>query len=133
MKPRVTVVVLALVVGALLPPGAGAGDRHHRHKTAGVKGVVLNGTCPGACAEPSPPEPPYIGQVTIAVRRASDGTLVASREVSEGHFRIRVKRGQYDVNAIPPNPPECQAAPTTVCPAETQGPAIIAPCLTGET
>jgi len=124
------VFVLAI---ALTPAFAHAGKRHHKQKQAGVKGVVLDSTCAGACAEPSPPDPPYIGPVTVTVRRPSDGTLVASREVSAGHFRMRLKRGDYDVSAIPPNPPECQPTPTTACPAESQGPAIIAPCLTGET
>lgn len=124
--------VLALV-GLVATPVAAGKRHHHNHKPAGVKGVVLNSTCPGACAEPPPPPPPYMGTVTIEVHRASDGALVASREISDEHFKIRVKRGQYDVSAIPPNPPSCQPTPTTVCPAETQAAAIIAPCLTGET
>jgi hypothetical protein len=121
--------VLGLVAALAAPAEAG---KRHRHKPAGVKGVVLNSTCPGACAEPPPPPPTYTGQVTVTVRRASDGALMASQETSDGHFRLRVKRGQYDVSSVPPNPPPCQPTPQTVCPAQGQS-AVIAPCLTGET
>jgi hypothetical protein len=132
MRRGATLLAVAAIV--LLPASAEAGKRHHhKHKPAGVKGVVLNSTCPGACAEPPPPPPTYTGPVTVTVRRASDGALVASQAIGDGHFRMRVKRGQYDISSIPPNPPTCQPTPTTVCPAEGQGATIIAPCLTGET
>ena len=125
---------LAVAAIALLPASAEGGKgHHHKHKPTGVKGVVLNSTCPGACAEPPPPPPLYTGTVTINVVRAGDGALVASREINDGHFRIRVKRGAYDVSAIPPTPPSCQPTPQTVCPMEAQGAPIIAPCVTGET
>jgi hypothetical protein len=128
-----TALAVLAVVGLVASP-AEAGKRH-KHKPAGVKGAVLNSTCPGACAEPPPPPALYTGPVTVTVRRASDGALVASQEVSDGHFRMRVKRGQYDVSSVPPNPPTCQPQPGQVCPAETgtQSAAIIAPCMTGET
>ncbi|MFL5907685.1 MAG: hypothetical protein ACJ75Z_08830 [Solirubrobacterales bacterium] len=72
--------------------------------------------------------------MTITVHRASDGALVASRETSDGRFRIRIKRGQYDVSAVPPNPPSCQPQPGQVCPATAGAQrAVIAPCVTGET
>jgi len=105
-----------------------------RHKHAGVKGVVLNSTCYGPCAEPAPAATPYAGAVTVEVRRASDGLVVASQSVSEGHFRLRVKRGLYDVSSVPPNPPTCQPTPETVCPAAAPAQsAVVAPCLSGET
>jgi hypothetical protein len=129
---RLLPAIVSVTALAIVPAGAVA-KKHHHHKPAGVKGVVLNSTCPGACAEPPPPPPLYVGPVTLAVRRASDGSEVASQAISDGHFRMRVKRGTYAVSAIPPNPPTCQPTPTTVCPADTQGAAIIAPCLTGET
>jgi hypothetical protein len=106
---------------------------------------VLNGTCPGPCTEPPPPPQVYAGSVTITVSRASDGTQVASQAVRDGHFRMRVARGVYDVSSVPPNPPVCQpqpqqvcpppCTPTTeiVCPLASAPTAIIAPCLTGET
>jgi hypothetical protein len=107
----------------------GKGKRH-----SGVKGVVLNTTCYGACAEPPPPAPTYTGPVTITARRVSDGRLVASRETSDGHFRFRVKRGRYDVSVVPPNPPSCQPQPGQVCPADGSAqPAVITPCMSGET
>jgi hypothetical protein len=130
-KVPTALAALLVIVGLVALP-AEAGKRHHKHKPAGVRGVVLNGTCPGPCAEPPPPQPVYTGPVTITVQRASDGALVASQETSDGHFRMRVKRGTYDVSSVPPNPPSCQPTPTTVCPADAHSTAIIAPCLTGE-
>jgi hypothetical protein len=137
--------LVAVVAIGLLPAGSAAGKRHHHKHPAGVKGVVLNSTCPGACPVEPPPPSPYSGPVTITVQRASDGAQVASKEISDGHFRIRLKRGSYDVSAVPPNPPTCEPQPQQVCPAPCeptpstacplplQGAAIIAPCLTGET
>src|SRR3954452_20755188 len=131
---RALTVVAGLAVAALVAAPAQAGKRHHKHKPAGVKGVVLNSTCPGACAQPPPPPPTYTGPVTITVRRASDGVVVASQEISDGHFKIRAKGGTYDVSSVPPNPPPCQPEPGKVCPASTGAqPMIIAPCMTGET
>lgn len=132
MRRGAILIVLAAGVVGLLSPGAEAGKRH-KHKPAGVKGVVLSSTCAGPCAEPPPPPSIYTGTVTITVHRAGDGALVASQATGDGHFRLRVKRGQYDVSAIPPNPPPCEPTPNTVCPARSQSAAIIAPCLTGET
>jgi hypothetical protein len=124
------VALLSVLVLAATPAAAGK-----RHKHAGVKGVVLNSTCPGPCTQPPPPESPYTGPVTVTVRRASDGALVASQETNDGHFRMRVKRGRYDVSAVPPNPPQCQPQPGQVCPAGSSGQsaAIVEPCMTGET
>jgi hypothetical protein len=131
---RAIATALALVgLMALVVAPADAKKRHH--KAAGVKGVVLDASCYGACVEPPPPEPVYSGPVTVTVARASDGTTVASKAVSDGHFRMRVKRGTYDVSSAPPNPPSCQPTPTTVCPLEAGPPSdvMIAPCLQGET
>jgi hypothetical protein len=125
--------LLAVAVLAIAAP-AQAGSAHKSKRHSGVKGVVLDSTCYGPCAEPPPPPPTYSGSVTITARRASDGSLVASRETSDGHFRIRLRRGQYDVSAVPPNPPPCQPQPGQVCPAGVGAqPAVIAPCMTGET
>jgi hypothetical protein len=133
MAVRRLIAALVLLSLLALPVTADAKKRHS-HKPAGVKGVVLNGSCPGACAEPPPPEPAYTGPVTITVARASDGLQVASQATSDGHFRIRLKRGLYDVSSVPPNPPTCEPTPETVCPASgADTKAIIAPCLTGET
>ena len=124
---------LAVAVLAIAAP-AQAGSAHKSKGHSGVKGVVLDSTCYGPCAEPPPPAPAYSGLVTITASRASDGTLVASREISDGHFRIRLRRGQYDVSAVPPNPSPCQPQPGQVCPAGAGAQsAVIAPCMTGET
>jgi hypothetical protein len=133
------------LVGMLAAP-ADAGKRHH-HKPAGVKGVVLNSTCPGPCVEPPPPPQLYTGSVVVTVRRVSDGAQVASQAITDGHFRMRVARGVYDVSSVPRNPPVCQPQPQaqqvcpppctpttdTVCPLASTPAAIVAPCLTGET
>jgi hypothetical protein len=126
------VVVLALLVAPA------AARKHHRHKKpSGVEGVVRDATCPGACAEPAPPEPLYTGAATIEVRRATDGTVVASQAISDGQFRIRVKPGTYDVASVPPTPtPQPQPCPPgQLCPLDggAQPAAIVAPCETGET
>jgi hypothetical protein len=123
--------VFALVGLAVAPADA---KKRHSHKPAGVKGVVLNATCYGGCVQPPPPDPVYSGPVTITVTRASDGVMVASQAISDGQFRIRVRRGTYDVSSVPPNPPTCQPTPETVCPlAGGAQPAVIMPCLQGET
>jgi hypothetical protein len=121
---------LALLALVAVPATADGKKRHHH--AAGVKGVVLNSTCPGACAEAPPPEPLYAGPVTVTVARAADGVVIASQAVSDGHFRLRVKRGLYDVSSVPPNPPTCDPTPQTVCPLQAS-PAVVAPCLQGET
>jgi hypothetical protein len=130
---RVLAPLLATAILAVAVP-AHAGSVHKSKRHSGIKGVVLDSTCYGPCAEPAPPAPTYTGPVTITARRASDGSLVASREISDGHFRIRLRRGQFDVSAVPPNPPACQPQPGQVCPASTGAqPAVIAQCMTGET
>src|SRR5690349_3510599 len=97
---RLAIFMAVAALGLTITAPASAHGKGKRH--SGVKGVVLNTTCYGACAEPPPPSPAYSGPVTITVHRASDGVLVASREISDGNFRIRVKRGRYDVSAVPP-------------------------------
>jgi hypothetical protein len=131
---RLAVALVAVGAIALVVTPADAKKKHHSHKPAGVEGVVLNSSCAGACQEPPPPQPLYTGAVTVTVTRASDGQQVASRAISDGHFRIRLKRGLYDVSSVPPNPPTCEPTPETVCPlAGPQSAAIIAPCLQGDT
>jgi hypothetical protein len=128
---------LVLIAAVALPVAPAAGHHHHkRHKgPAGVQGVVLDATCPGACAEPPPPEPVYSGAVTIEVRNPVDATTVASQAISDGHFRIQLKPGSYDVASVPPAPtPPCQPTSETVCPlAGGAQPAMIMQCMSGET
>jgi hypothetical protein len=130
---RKLLTALVLVGAITLVVAPAEAKKRHSHKPAGVEGVVLNSTCAGACAEPPPPAPTYTGAVTITVTRASDGQQVASQAISNGHFRIRLKRGLYDVSSVPPNPPTCQPTPETVCPLGAQSAAVIAPCMQGET
>jgi hypothetical protein len=151
MTPHVKRFAAALaLLGALAVLVAPAEGRKHRsHKPAGVEGTVLDASCYGACVEPRPPEPVYTGAATVTVKRSSDGAQVASQAVSDGHFRMKVKHGIYDVSVVPQNPtpspcqptaqavcpPPCQPAPQTICPLEsTSSPTVvIAPCLTGDT
>jgi hypothetical protein len=128
-KLLIGLALLAALALCVAPAGA---KKRHGHKHSGVAGTVLNATCPGACAEPPPPEPLYTGPVTVTVARAADGVVVASQAVGDGHFRLRVKRGLYDISSVPPNPPTCEPTPQTVCPLQAS-PAVIAPCLQGET
>jgi hypothetical protein len=130
---RLIAALVVLAAIALTAAPADAKKRHH-HKPSGVAGVVLNSTCPGACQEPPPPEPVYTSPVTITVQRASDGQQIASQAISDGHFRLRLKKGAYNVSSVPPNPPTCNPTPETVCPLDqAQSAAIVQPCLQGET
>ncbi len=132
MRKLVTALALFAAVALVVAPADA--KKRHSHKPSGVKGVVLNSTCAGACAEPPAPEPAYTGPVTVTVQRAGDGQQVASQATGDGHFRIRLKRGLYDVSSVPPNPepPPCQ--PGMMCPLEkAQSAAIVEPCLQGET
>ena len=72
--------------------------------------------------------------MTITVTRATDGQQVASQATSDGHFRIRLKRGSYSVSSVPRTPPTCNPTPQTACPLDqAQSAAIVRPCLEGET
>jgi hypothetical protein len=125
-------VATALALFALTALLIAPAEAKKRHKPSGIDGVVLDANCYGPCIEPQPQQAVYAGPVTVTVHRASDGALLSSREVSDGKFRIRLKRGLYDVGAVPPRPPICP--PDHVC--IQQGPtpaAVIMPCLAGET
>jgi hypothetical protein len=126
--------VLTLLGVVALPAAPAGAKKHHSHKPSGIAGVVLNSSCAGACAQPAQPEPVYTGDVTITVQRVSDGQQVASQATNDGQFRMRLKRGSYDVSSVPPNPepPPCQ--PGKLCPLDkAQSAAIVRPCLQGET
>jgi hypothetical protein len=126
--------VLALIGAIAVVATPATAKKRHSHKPAGVAGTVLNSTCAGACQEPPPPEPAYAGALTITVQRASDGQQVASQAIDDGHFRLRLMRGLYDVSSVPPNPPTCEPQPDQVCPlAGAQSAAIVRSCLQGET
>jgi hypothetical protein len=90
--------IIAVAAIALVPASAEA--KKHRHKPAGIDGVVLNTTCNGACAEPPPPAPAYVGSgLTVSVTRIADGVTVATSQPTDGRFRYRLRRGQYQVSA----------------------------------
>jgi hypothetical protein len=126
----VVAALLVLTLALLAAAPADAGKRAKK-KPSGIAGVVLGGTCYGPCIEPPPAEPAYTGEVTVSVNRASDGALVRSAMPTDGRFRFRLKRGLYDVSAIPPRsfPPPCP--PGYVCPAESS--VVVMPCEMGET
>ena len=122
------------IVALVAAPVAAGKRHHHKHKPAGVKGVVLNSTCPGACAEPPPPPPLYTGTVTIDVRpcqrRGAGGEPGDRRRALQDPGRsgaattsARSPRAHRRVSRRRRRSARCQA----------QGAAIIAPCLTGET
>jgi hypothetical protein len=124
-------VLLASIVLVVAPADA---KKHRSHKPSGTKGEVLNSTCAGACQDPPPPEPLYTGDVAITAVRVSDSRQVASQAISDGHFKLRLKKGTYDVSSVPPTPPTCNPTPQTVCPmGQAQSAAIVRPCLQGET
>ena len=52
-------------------------------------------------------------------QRVSDGAVVASKEIADGHFRIRLRRGLYEVSSVPPNPEPPPCHPGEVCPLPT--------------
>ena len=110
--------VAALVAVAVLaiaaPAQAGQLQKSKRH--SGIKGVVLNTTCYGPCAEPPPPPPTYTGSdLTVTVTRVADGALVGTQQPSDGHFRFRLRRGLYRVTAAlgtaQPGPVQPQVMP----------------------
>jgi hypothetical protein len=105
----------ALAATALLAVAPAHAGSLHKH--SGIKGVVLNSTCYGACQQPAPPAPPYTGSdLTVTVTRVADGAQVGVRHPSDGHFRFKLKRGLYRVTAAiaaapQPGPVQPQAMP----------------------
>jgi hypothetical protein len=114
---RRTAIAIALLVAiALAVPTLSAAAKHKPKRPSGIYGTVVNSTCYGPCAYPQPASPPYSGSVTVEIRRAADGALVATRQPTDGHFRAKVKRGLYTVTALvnetspPPPTPQREAA-----------------------
>jgi hypothetical protein len=99
MRKGLLILLTASLVLACLPSAAQA-RKHHRHKPAGIVGVVLNTTCNGACAEPPPPAPLYTGAgLTVTVTRISDAAVMTSSQPIDGGFRYRLPRGHYQLSA----------------------------------
>jgi hypothetical protein len=89
------IIVLAFL--ALAPAGVSPAAAA---RTSGIKGVVLNTTCPGPCRYPPPKPQPYTGSgLTVTVRRLPERRLVAVRQPTDGRFRIGVRKGRYRVKA----------------------------------
>jgi hypothetical protein len=119
----VTALALLVLVGVLVTPADAR--KHHSHKPSGIKGVVLNSTCSGACMDPPPPAPAYTGGgLTVTVTRVSDGAMIATSQPTDGHFRFRVKRGLYRVTAeVAPQPastPQSSAMPANCWEGDSQ-------------
>jgi hypothetical protein len=113
------VVALAVVIVSAVPAGA-----KKQRRPSGIAGTVVNLTCYGPCAYPQPASPPYTGGgLTVEIRRAADGALVAARQPSDGHFRAKVKRGLYTVSAI--------ISEVTPTPTPQSGAAVM-PCWQGD-
>lgn len=108
-------VVVALAVVGVVVSATPAGAIKHR-RPSGIVGTVVNSTCYGPCAYPQPAAPPYTGSgLTVEIRRAANGALVATRQPSDGYFRAKVKRGLYTVSAVgsevtPTPTPQSEAA-----------------------
>jgi hypothetical protein len=112
--------IIAVTAIAIAPASAGA-KKHHNHKPSGIDGVVLNTTCSGACAEPPPPAPAYIGSgLSVTVSRISDAVTVASSQPTDGRFRFRLPRGHYQVSAaineLAPQPQPLSGTPAVMPP-----------------
>jgi len=85
----------AVVLGALAFPAVAPAS-----SDTGIKGVVLNTTCPGPCQYPSPPPPRYTGPgLTVKVRSLDTQELVATLHPKDGRFRVEVAPGPYRVRA----------------------------------
>jgi hypothetical protein len=131
---RKVLIGVALLCAIAIVATPATAKKRHSHKPSGVEGVVFNSTCAGPCAVPAPPEPVYSGAVTITVQRASDGQQVASQAITDGHFKLRVKRGFYDVSSVQPNPNPQACQPGQMCPMDkARSAAVVRPCLQGET
>jgi hypothetical protein len=97
--------VLAAIAAAVLATAPAHAAPVHKH--SGIKGMVLNTTCYGPCAEPPPSAPPYTGSdLTVTVTRVADGAQVGTEHPSDGHFRFRLKRGLYRVTAAITSAPQ---------------------------
>ena len=102
-------VTTAVLVGVLALFGASALGATASPSGTGIKGVVLDTTCPGPCQYPPNPRP-YTGPgLTVTVRSLTTNKLVAILRPKNGHFRVEVRPGPYRVRAriAEERPPTC--------------------------
>ena len=122
MRRLLLTLAIVAAVGTLAAP-ANAGKRSG-HGPSGIDGTVFNSTCPGPCIYPPPPQPQYTGEgLTVQIRRAGDGTLVETLNPTDGRFRVRVRRGFYDVSATAAQPqptPQGRAIPQSCWQGDSQ-------------
>ncbi len=94
MRRSLAVIASLAAAAALAAPAATAAGN------SGIRGSVVNTTCPGPCAYPPPPPPLYTGDgLTVRVRSLPGGQVVAVRHPKEGRFRIELPAGLYRVRA----------------------------------
>jgi hypothetical protein len=116
----------ALLIAIAFAAPAATPASSKKKRPSGIVGTVVNSTCYGPCAYPQPASPPYTGGgLTVEIRRAADGALVATRQPTDGHFRAKVKRGLYTVSAmvseVSPTPtPQARAMPPSCWQGESK-------------
>jgi hypothetical protein len=123
---------LAALILFALPATGTAAQKGKSHMPSGVEGVVVLSPppCTAPCVQPLA-EAVYAGAVTVSVTRPSDGTTVASQAITDGQFRLKVKKGVYEVSSVPPGPSPCP--PNAICAGPIIGPGKDSGCLLGET
>jgi hypothetical protein len=102
-------VTTAVLAGLLVLSGAPALGAALPSSGTGIKGVVLDATCPGPCQYPPNPRP-YTGPgLTVTVRSLATNKLVAILHPKDGRFRVEVRPGPYRVRAriAEERPPTC--------------------------
>jgi hypothetical protein len=93
MRAMRVIAVLA-AIGLTAAPTAGAAG------STGIKGRVVDLSCPGPCY-PDDTGHPFAGPGEIVVKRVSNREVVRRTTVDAGAFRVGVRAGSYSVRVIP--------------------------------